>query len=253
MPDVVGIVRPIAFVFENVPGLLTGENEAYTRWLIDRLRTPAAGLNYAVAAAVFNAADFGVPQIRRRVFIVGLLGKPASAVHKTFDAIAARRTHADPRLPLPPGRAAWNTIDSALPGWAHAEDGWRRWITVGAESDDLESPDSNERHEDTTRRGQTSRRPRISLSWPHRDCLIGWTTGGWTTRDEIDDPLAYRSPAVARQRGLSRCGPSVRPLVRRRRLRRGLERPHSNACSTGSFGISRPASNQHQCRNVRCG
>lgn len=189
MPDVVGVVRPVAFVFENVPGLLAGDNEAYARWLLDRLRRPAPGLDYAVAAATLNAADFGVPQIRRRVFIVGLLGKSACAVHQTFDAIAALRTHADPKLPLPQGRGPWNTIDSALPDWARVEDGWRRWITMGADSNDPESSEPLETRGEIAQRNLPSRRPRISLSWPHRDCRTEWTPGGWAPLDQVDDPL----------------------------------------------------------------
>jgi len=143
MPDVVARLQPRAFVFENVPGLLAGENEPYAAWLIKQLRSPSSDLKYGVAAAVFNAADFGVPQVRRRVFIVGLIGKEDRDVHAFFDKVAARRTHADPRLPLPAGRAPWRTVADAVPDWSDVRTGWRRWLgQANEEGADAESAGS---------------------------------------------------------------------------------------------------------------
>jgi DNA (cytosine-5)-methyltransferase 1 len=43
-PQMIAKVRPHGFVFENVPGLLSGDNEGYAIDLVDRLRN-ADGLN----------------------------------------------------------------------------------------------------------------------------------------------------------------------------------------------------------------
>ena len=78
MPAAVAAMRPLLFVFENVPGILSGEDEGYARALIDDLRNCAGTGSYGVAMGVLNAADFGVPQIRRRVFVVGAAGREAT-------------------------------------------------------------------------------------------------------------------------------------------------------------------------------
>jgi DNA (cytosine-5)-methyltransferase 1 len=57
------------FVFENVKGLTIGEH----RKLLDELIEAFHGRGYEVVLPyqVLNAADFGVPQDRRRVFLIG--------------------------------------------------------------------------------------------------------------------------------------------------------------------------------------
>lgn len=64
------LVEPDAFVMENVAGLLLGRRRGYFGMLVEEL----GGLGYAVTAQVLDAADFGAPQRRRRVFTVGLRG-----------------------------------------------------------------------------------------------------------------------------------------------------------------------------------
>lgn len=61
-------VRPEAFVCENVSGLESGSAAGYLR---DLLRVFEEELRYDVQCKVLDAADFGVPQHRRRLFIVG--------------------------------------------------------------------------------------------------------------------------------------------------------------------------------------
>ncbi len=62
--------RPAAFVLENVK-LLVGHNRGRTlRRILETLR----GLGYWTDCRVLNALDFGLPQKRERVFIVGLRG-----------------------------------------------------------------------------------------------------------------------------------------------------------------------------------
>jgi DNA (cytosine-5)-methyltransferase 1 len=61
-------VRPQAFVMENVPGLVTSKYRSYFDWVLQELED----VGYSCAWKVLNAADYGVPQSRKRVIIVGL-------------------------------------------------------------------------------------------------------------------------------------------------------------------------------------
>lgn len=68
---IVETVRPDFFVIENVKGLLTLSGGAFR----DDIHTRFETLGYTVRDKVVNAADYGVPQNRQRVFFVGLKGK----------------------------------------------------------------------------------------------------------------------------------------------------------------------------------
>lgn len=64
----VGEIRPRWFVMENVPGLVS---PAY-RPVLDQLYATMDRHGYAVAQPwVLNARDYGVPQERKRIFVVG--------------------------------------------------------------------------------------------------------------------------------------------------------------------------------------
>lgn len=60
-------VQPEAFIMENVPGLMLKGTRPYFDSVIARLSKCGYRLNWAV----LNAADYGVPQKRKRLFIVG--------------------------------------------------------------------------------------------------------------------------------------------------------------------------------------
>lgn len=64
---VVREARPEAFVLENVQGLTYRTHQAQFERLLDGLRE----LGYNPQWKVLMAADYGVPQLRRRVFVVG--------------------------------------------------------------------------------------------------------------------------------------------------------------------------------------
>jgi DNA (cytosine-5)-methyltransferase 1 len=60
-------IRPKVFIMENVPGLLNkAKGEVFQR-VLDAFGSLGYKLNYKV----LNAADYGVPQIRKRLFILG--------------------------------------------------------------------------------------------------------------------------------------------------------------------------------------
>ena len=60
--------RPRAFLMENVSALFGSTHAGY----LNRVKLRLAALGYHVASAVLNAAEHGVPQKRRRGFIVGM-------------------------------------------------------------------------------------------------------------------------------------------------------------------------------------
>lgn len=61
-------IKPKAFIVENVSGMLRAD---YRHLLDDQFKV-FSDAGYKVKTQVLNAADFGVPQNRRRIFIVGL-------------------------------------------------------------------------------------------------------------------------------------------------------------------------------------
>lgn len=63
-------VKPKVFLLENVVGLKSMKNKD-GNFVIDDLKKAFKKEGYEVSVHVLNAADYGVPQRRRRVFIVG--------------------------------------------------------------------------------------------------------------------------------------------------------------------------------------
>ena len=63
-------LQPKAFVMENVPGMLRGN----ARCVLDRAIAffRCAGYRITQPIRVLDAADFGVPQMRKRLFVIGL-------------------------------------------------------------------------------------------------------------------------------------------------------------------------------------
>lgn len=93
--ETIRVLRPKCFVFENVPGLLRPSFKPYYDYIFDQLskpsvkpkvgdsehwtehharimRTKRAGLTYRVHRQVIEAANVGVPQTRKRVFLIGI-------------------------------------------------------------------------------------------------------------------------------------------------------------------------------------
>jgi DNA (cytosine-5)-methyltransferase 1 len=67
----VKISKPDFFVLENVRGMLTLNNGEFVKDLLKRF----GSLGYNIEYKLLNAADFGVPQNRHRVFFVGVKRK----------------------------------------------------------------------------------------------------------------------------------------------------------------------------------
>jgi site-specific DNA-cytosine methylase len=191
-PALVEAAKPRAFLFENVPGLLAGENSEYASWLIRQLRQSGGRNEYAVTAAVLNAADFGVPQVRRRVFIVGLHRQSGVDVREFFDRVWARRTHGDPRRVLESGLVPWRRVQEALPEWNewnNSSQVWRRWILAADSPVAGRGFQSGDEKPVKHRDDQVDRRPgrRIQLTWPSKGCAVAWADGAWEVLRTVDD------------------------------------------------------------------
>jgi DNA (cytosine-5)-methyltransferase 1 len=128
---VVEEARPQAFVLENVYGLTYRTHRRQFRRLLQRL--DAAG--YRPGWKVLNAADYGVPQLRKRVFVLGRRdGQPVhfpSPTHSGWTEHSRRVdgtrkayvTSAEALSGLPPGEpepgevvdGTWGEVAAAIP------------------------------------------------------------------------------------------------------------------------------------------
>ena len=83
------ILRPAWFVMENVSGLENRTHWPYLREVLTTMR----GCGYTIDHQILNAADFGVPQIRNRLFVVGTTTEQATAGRSRHTP-----THRAPRM-----------------------------------------------------------------------------------------------------------------------------------------------------------
>ena len=72
--------KPKAILFENVKGLLSSKHQSGKR-LIDVIKEDLEKLGYRVNYKVVNASDYGVPQNRERMILIGL----REDLQKTFN------------------------------------------------------------------------------------------------------------------------------------------------------------------------
>ena len=79
--EILGERLPKVVVLENVHGLLTSHRGRDFGIVLKTLDE----LGYGLAWRVLNSKDFGVPQSRRRVFVVGVLGDVGSAGQILFE------------------------------------------------------------------------------------------------------------------------------------------------------------------------
>ena len=68
--EFVAAKKPKAFVAENVKGLLTANKNQAIKTILEDFRSIAPG--YVVKPHLYNFADYGVPQFRERLLIVGV-------------------------------------------------------------------------------------------------------------------------------------------------------------------------------------
>ncbi len=133
-------LKPRALLFENVPGLLSRSDGIIFCDLARHLKS----IGYTPTVGVVNAADFGVPQIRRRLFVLAcdkghridfpapthsMLGEHGLSFHVSIKETFTKLTKNLPNSQLPNNTARKKKLMAKmLPGsrWTH----WRhrdRW------------------------------------------------------------------------------------------------------------------------------
>lgn len=103
-------LRPLAFCLENVPGLLQDRHWEVRESALRRLRR--AGYKISGERSPLNAADFGVPQNRRRLLIMGSLLAPVS-LPEAITALPPTVSDAFEGLPDPQEYEELRSADSA--------------------------------------------------------------------------------------------------------------------------------------------
>ena len=98
--ELVRAVRPRAFVFENVPGLL---RPRFRPLLESRLRSLSR--RYRIGCELLNAADYGIPQTRTRVIAAGICRSSGR------EFLFPQPTHSKTGMPRP-----WLSVQEALRG-----------------------------------------------------------------------------------------------------------------------------------------
>lgn len=169
--------EPEAFLMENVPQLLrSAEYVAFKR--------AAEELGYTIAQGVLNAADFGVPQTRKRAIVIGSrLGAPS----------LPEPTHSSPDSDE--GRKAWRTVRDAIGDLSPGPDN-RRWHNARNPR-----PVSVERYETIPAEGEgrfdlAARRPDITPAcWLRKKTgstdvfgRLWWDRPAYTIRTEFYKP-----------------------------------------------------------------
>lgn len=86
--------KPLFFVVENVPGIISKRNEKEFKEILSELR----GIGYNVKSKLLDARDYGVPQARKRVIIIGYrkdiskeINFPEATNIKELDEFAAKK------------------------------------------------------------------------------------------------------------------------------------------------------------------
>ena len=101
--------RPKAFLLENVYGLVYKGKDEGLRHLLEgiELINRQTGSNYVISWKMLNAAHFGVPQLRERVFLIGSREGVEFHFPQPTHSEAGNATLFDHREPY---RTAWDAI-----------------------------------------------------------------------------------------------------------------------------------------------
>lgn len=104
---------PKFFVFENVTGLLTAKIDG--EYILDKI-VEALGEKYKVnfdpKMCVLNSANYGVPQVRKRVIIIGVRKDIDIEPSEIYEGI--QKTHYDPEMGEKEGLKKYVTVRDAI-------------------------------------------------------------------------------------------------------------------------------------------
>jgi DNA (cytosine-5)-methyltransferase 1 len=82
---VVEYLKPKYFLMENVPNLLTANKGSFKQDIYNEFEN----LGYVLDSGILNAFDYGVPQTRRRAFVLGKLAGKVSLPLAFFEKVSA--------------------------------------------------------------------------------------------------------------------------------------------------------------------
>jgi len=104
--NIISEIKPKSIVFENVSGINLGRGKVF----LDKFLNKIKKLGYIYVAKVVNAADFGVPQFRKRLVCI--------AVDKTIlngiELQLPNKTHSDPKTADILNLPKWQTVRDAI-------------------------------------------------------------------------------------------------------------------------------------------
>jgi DNA (cytosine-5)-methyltransferase 1 len=105
---IVTALRPKHFIMENVPGIASGSHKALLADLMEHFVDAGYRLN---DPRILNAADYGVPQDRRRFILLGSLDDAVPAVYPAPNACPVRPVRSgQPTAGLAVGPTVWDAI-----------------------------------------------------------------------------------------------------------------------------------------------
>lgn len=105
-------LRPRYFVMENVPGMVRGGHKGILERLVGEFEE--GGYRTVAPPRILNAAEYGVPQDRRRLFLIGAREDQDLPEYPTPTVRPLPKRAADPRPEhaggLDPGPSVWDAI-----------------------------------------------------------------------------------------------------------------------------------------------
>lgn len=129
-------IRPKAFVFENVQGIMSmaknpmpfydriqmkdselkhsqrkGSLFRYIENKFNELKNPKDGIGYTIKHDILTAADFGIPQHRKRFILIGIR-KDVGDAEQVMAQIKSKAEFADPKKAKKLGKKEWNTLET---------------------------------------------------------------------------------------------------------------------------------------------
>jgi DNA (cytosine-5)-methyltransferase 1 len=118
--------KPKWIVWENVPGVLSSNGGKDFGSFLGAL----GELGYGFAYRVLDAQHFGVPQRRRRVFVVGHLGdwRPAAAVLFESESLCRNNTESGGKRKTTPSKTETSTSIYRKSSRAASKDGLDTWV-----------------------------------------------------------------------------------------------------------------------------
>ena len=108
-------IQPNVFIFENVKGIKSIDGGKLYNDLLGKLQQPVSGLAYELSPFCLNSSDYGVPQNRERVFIIGsrhghLISRIPAVTGESSDSLqpfVKKRTVADALRNLSMGESTY--------------------------------------------------------------------------------------------------------------------------------------------------